>query len=46
MHTITPDNGKAFAAHRRIGRQLNVQFYFAHPYGSWERGQNENINES
>jgi len=23
---------------------LNVDFYFAHPYSSWERGLNENTN--
>lgn len=44
VHTITSDNGKEFAAHRSIARKLKVDFYFAHPYASWERGQNENIN--
>lgn len=44
VHTITSDNGKEFAAHRSIARKLDAQFYFAHPYASWERGQNENIN--
>lgn len=44
LHTITSDNGKEFAAHKKIAEQLNIQFYFAHPYHSWERGSNENLN--
>lgn len=44
LHTITADNGKEFAAHQRIACQLNIDFYFAHPYHSWERGSNENLN--
>ena len=42
--TITSDNGKEFAEHESIANQLNSQFYFAHPYHSWERGLNENTN--
>jgi len=44
VHTITSDNGKEFAEHETIAEQLNTRFYFAHPYASWERGLNENIN--
>lgn len=44
VHTITADNGKEFAAHKSIARQLDADFYFAHPYASWERGTNENTN--
>lgn len=44
VHTITSDNGKEFAEHEVIAQQLNTCFYFAHPYASWERGLNENIN--
>lgn len=44
VHTITSDNGKEFAEHETIARQLKAGFYFAHPYASWERGLNENIN--
>lgn len=44
VHTITSDNGKEFAEHESIAEQLNAGFYFAHPYASWERGLNENIN--
>ena len=43
-HTITSDNGKEFAEHETIAHQLATKFYFAHPYASWERGLNENIN--
>lgn len=43
-HTITSDNGKEFAEHEAIAGKLRAGFYFAHPYGSWERGLNENIN--
>jgi IS30 family transposase len=44
LHTITGDNGKEFAEHERIARELDVDFFFAHPYAAWERGTNENIN--
>lgn len=43
-HTITADNGKEFADHERIARDLRTDVYFAHPYSSWERGTNENTN--
>lgn len=44
VHTITSDNGKEFAQHEVIAKSLNCDFYFAHPYSSWERGTNENTN--
>lgn len=44
IHTITADNGKEFALHERIAKELKVDVYFAHPYHSWERGANENTN--
>lgn len=44
LHTITADNGKEFAFHKQITQELDVDFYFAHPYHSWERGANENLN--
>ncbi|TOA97005.1 IS30 family transposase, partial [Vibrio parahaemolyticus] len=37
IHTITGDNGKEFADHQTIRRELAVDFYFAHPYHPWER---------
>ena len=36
--------GKEFAYHKHIADKLDAQFYFAHPYASWERGLNENTN--
>ena len=44
LHTITTDNGKEFAMHQEIANALGVDYYFAHPYHSWERGANENLN--
>ncbi len=44
LHTITGDNGKEFAEHERISRELNTDFFFAHPFAAWERGTNENMN--
>lgn len=42
--TITSDNGREFAGHEEISKRLRADFYFAHPYASWERGTNENTN--
>lgn len=42
--TITSDNGKEFAGHQAVASALSADFYFAHPYASWERGTNENTN--
>ncbi len=44
VHTLTSDNGKEFAQHERIAKELDADFFFAHPYASWERGANENMN--
>ncbi|MEZ4907266.1 MAG: IS30 family transposase [Saprospiraceae bacterium] len=44
LHTITADNGKEFSDHQTISQNLNIQFFFARPYHSWERGANENTN--
>jgi IS30 family transposase len=44
LKTITADNGKEFAAHKTISEQLIIDFFFAQPYHSWERGSNENLN--
>ena len=44
MLTITSDNGKEFAYHQEISRVLKSDFYFAHPYQSWQRGLNEHTN--
>lgn len=44
VKSITSDNGKEFSQHEIISEKLRCQFYFAHPYHSWERGLNENTN--
>jgi IS30 family transposase len=43
-HTLTTANGKEFAQHERIAKELDADLFFAHPYASWERGANENMN--
>ncbi len=43
VHSITSDNGTEFAEHQLIAKKLKTNFYFAHPYASWERGINEYI---
>lgn len=42
--TMTLDNGKEFAEHKRLTDRLGVAVYFAQPYASWQRGLNENTN--
>ena len=44
LYTITSDNGKEFAKHGKIGKNLGIDFYFAHPYKSCEKDCNENAN--
>lgn len=44
VHTLTSDSGSEFSRHEEISQELNAEFYFAHPYSSWERGLNENTN--
>ena len=39
------DNGKEFAKHQEIAKELEISFYFCNPYHFWERGANENTNE-
>ncbi len=44
VHTITSDNGREFSEHEQMAHKLKADFYFCHPYSSWERGVNENTN--
>jgi IS30 family transposase len=44
IKTFTCDNGKEFSGHEELSQDLSAQFYFAHPYHSWERGLNEHTN--
>ncbi len=45
VHSITSDNGTEFAEHEFIADKLDLNFYFAHPYSSWERGLSEYTNK-
>ncbi len=44
VFTVTTDNGTEFTDHKKISEKLNIQYYFAHPYASYERGSIENLN--
>ena len=44
VRSITADNGTEFAEHEYISEKLEADFYFAHPYSSWERGLSEYSN--
>lgn len=44
LRTLTRDNGTENMGWREIEKHLNLKVYFAHPYSSWERGSNENLN--
>jgi IS30 family transposase len=41
---MTLDNGREFAGHATLTRDLGLDVYFARPYHAWERGLNEQIN--
>lgn len=45
VKSITSDNGPEFARHEKIADTLQTDFYFAHPYASWERGLSEYSNK-
>jgi IS30 family transposase len=42
--TITSDNGKENSLYDLVQTELDILWFFAHPYHSWERGTNENTN--
>ena len=44
IKTITADNGNEFSDFKRVEKKLDLQFFFAHPYSSWERGLSEHTN--
>ena len=37
INTIKADNRKEFAGHQQVAKALNIDYFFAHPYLSWER---------
>ena len=45
VYSITSDNGKEFAKHEIISKKINADFFFAHPFSSWERGLSEYTNK-
>jgi len=44
LYIITDDNGKEFTGHQQVAENLSIDYFFAHPYHSWERESNENLN--
>ena len=34
VHTLTTDNGREFARHERIAKELGADFFSAHPHSS------------
>ena len=43
--TITNDNGKEFAMHKRVSDELGTDVYFADPYNTNQRALVENANK-
>lgn len=37
IRTITTDNGREFAAHRKIAEAIGTSVYFTDPYSSWQK---------
>lgn len=42
VRSITTDNGSENTCHQEVSHETGVQFYFCHPYHSWEKGTVEN----
>lgn len=42
--TMTFDNGKEFARHEELAKDLGLDVYFADPYAAYQRGAIENLN--
>jgi IS30 family transposase len=42
--SVTFDNGREFARHKKLENSVGITVYFAHAYSPWERGSNENTN--
>ena len=45
IKSITSDNGTEFNLLGWTGKAHNFKIYKCHPYASWQRGSNENINK-
>lgn len=42
--TLTSDNGFENFSYDEVQTEIDILWFFAHPYHSWERGTNENTN--
>lgn len=42
--TLTRDRGSENLRYEQLQKLLDMKIFFAHPYSSWERGSNENLN--
>lgn len=42
--TLTLDNGTENASHQELTQAIGLSCFFCHPYASWERGSNEQVN--
>ena len=38
INKFIADNKKEFAGYQQTAKALNIDYFFAHPYDSWERG--------
>jgi IS30 family transposase len=44
LKTLTRDRGSENMGYKELEKELDISCFFAHPYSSWERGANENLN--